>query len=84
MSFEFVHISQVMAEVSGFIEVTCISDGEKMIIRTDSIVAVYANPETNLSWGVKPRYTTIEYSGNSIDVIEDYEEVKNKMWRSDL
>ena len=73
-----------MAEVSGFIEVTCISDGEKMIIRTDSIVAVYANSETNLSWGVKPRYTTIEYSGNSIDVIEDYEEVKNKMWRSDL
>lgn len=73
-----------MVKLAGFIEVTCISDGEKVIIRTDSIEAVYANPETKLSWGVKPRYTTIEYSGHSIDIIEDYEEVKNKMWRSDL
>lgn len=73
-----------MVDLAGFIEVTALSDGEKLSIRTDSIEAVYANPETHLSWGVKPRFTTIEYSGHSIDVIEDYEEVKNKMWRADL
>ncbi len=73
-----------MVDLAGFIEVTALSDGEKLSIRTDSIEAVYANPETKLSWGVKPRFTTIEYSGHSIDVVEDYEEVKNKMWRADL
>lgn len=73
-----------MVELQGFIEVTALSDGEKLSIRTGSIEAVYANPETHLSWGVKPRFSTIEYSGHSIDVVEDYEEVKNKMWRADL
>ena len=43
-----------MVDLAGFIEVTALSDGEKLSIRTDSIEAVYANPETHLSWGVKP------------------------------
>ncbi len=74
-----------MVELQGFIEVTALSDGEKLSIRTDSIDAVYDNPETELSWGKKPRFTTIEYSGgHSIDVIENYEEVKHRMWRADL
>ena len=51
-----------MVDLAGFIEVTALSDGEKLSIRTDSIEAVYANPETHLSCGVKPRFTTIEYS----------------------
>lgn len=68
----------------GFIEVTCLSDGEKALIRTDSINAVYANPSTRLSWGLKPAFTTIEYGGTTIDVFDDYEEVKNKMWKSEL
>lgn len=70
--------------MSNFIEVTCLLDGEKALIRTECIEAIYDNPETQLSWGVKPRFTTIEYGGHSIDVVESYEEVKNKMWRAEL
>ncbi len=71
-------------ELSGFIEVHCMSDAEPVLIRTDSISSVYANPSEQFDWGTKPAYTTIEYGGVQVDVRENYEDVKELMWRADL
>ncbi len=69
---------------SGFIEVTCVSDGRKCLIRVDSIEALYECGEEVFSYGTKPAHTEIVYSNQSVDVAESYEDVKDMMWKADL
>ena len=69
---------------SGFIEVTCLSDGLKCLLRVDNIAALYDCGEERFSWGTKPSHTMIVYSSETVDVAESYEEVKDMMWKADL
>lgn len=69
----------------GFIEVTCLSDGKKVLIRTDMISAVYEEGQSRNSYGIKPAHCEICYDDNkSVDVIEDIETIADKMYFSEL
>lgn len=69
----------------GFIEVTCLNDGLKVLIRTDLISAVYEEGAKDVPYGQKPAHTCIDYDDNkSVDVIETIEEVADKMYLSEL
>ena len=68
-----------------FIEVTCLNDGKKALIRIDLIDAVYEYGATQKDYGIKPAHTEICYDSNkSCDCVETYEEVCNMMWRAEL
>jgi len=69
----------------GFIEVHCLNDGKRALIRTDLISAVYEEGEKHEPYGVKPAHTDICYDDNkSVDVIEDIETIADKMVLSEL
>jgi len=69
----------------GFIEATCLNDGKRCIVRTDLIGSVYEYGPTKKDYGVKPAHTEICYEGNkSVDVVESYDEVLDKMYMSEL
>ena len=44
----------------GFIEVTCLNDGKRCIVRTDLIGAVYEYGPTKKDYGVMPAHTEIK------------------------
>lgn len=68
-----------------FIEVTCLNDGKRCLVRTDLISAVYEYGPTKKDYGVKPAHTEICYEDNkSVDVVESYDEVCDKMYMSEL
>lgn len=67
-----------------FIEVTCLNDGKKALIRTDLITAVYEYGEGKNNYGIKPAHVEIDYSDKSIDVLESFEEVSTKIWNAEL
>lgn len=59
-----------------FIEVTCLCDGKKALVRVDSIVAVYEYGEEKKDYGVKPAHVEIDYDDNkSLDVSESFDDV---------
>ncbi len=69
----------------GFIEVTCLNDGKRCLVRTDLIGAVYEYGPTKKDYGVKPAHTEICYEDNkSVDMVESYDEVCDKMYMSEL
>ena len=69
-----------------FIEVTCLNDGKKALIRVDLIDAVYEYGPEKKDWGgVKPAHTEICYDDNkTIDVVETFEEVSTMIWNAEL
>ena len=69
-----------------FIEVTCLNDGMKALIRTDLISAVYEYGDEQKDFGaVKPAHVEICYDDNkSIDVTETFEEVSHMIWNAEL
>ena len=69
-----------------FIEVTCLNDGKKALIRVDLIDAVYEyGPERKDYGAVKPAHVEICYDDNkSIDVTETFEEVSHMIWNAEL
>lgn len=68
-----------------FIEVTCLDDGKRALIRTDLIEAVYEYGERKVAYGVKPAHTEICYADNKqVDCIESYDEIANQIWKSEL
>ena len=69
----------------GFIEVTCLNDGKRALIRTELICAVYEYGAQDINYGHKPAHTCIDYDDNkSVDVAEDIETVAEKMYFSEL
>lgn len=85
LSFEFVHIDQMPNIPHGFIEMTCLKDGKRCIIRSDLIGAVYENGPTKEDFGVKPAHTEVCYESNkTVEVVESYDEVLEKMYYSEL
>lgn len=68
-----------------FIEVTCLSDGKKALIRVDLISAVYEYGDTKKDYGIMPAHVEICYEDNkSIDVSESFEEVSTMIWNAEL
>ena len=71
-----------MSGLRDFIVVTALSDGRRSIVRADSIVAVHDIGEEEYSYGVKPSYRTIDYSGGSIDVVETLDEISEMIYNA--
>ena len=71
-----------MSGLRDFIVVTALRDGRRSLIRADSIVAVHDNAEEELQYGVKPSYRTIDYSGDSIDVVETLDEISEMIYNA--
>lgn len=70
---------------SGFIEITCLDDGKRALIRTDLIEAIYEYGERKVDYGVKPAHVQICYGDNKqVDCIESYDEIANQIWKSEL
>lgn len=68
-----------------FIEVTCLNDGKKCLIRADLISSVYEYGDEKKDYGIKPAHVEICYDDNkSVDVIETFEEVSTMIWNAML
>ncbi len=73
-----------MINLKEFIEVTALYDGKKAAIRVACIDSVIDNSEQKMEYGVKPACRTINYGGYSIDVIDSYDDICEKIYQAEL
>ena len=73
-----------MNKLKEFIEVTAMRDGKKACIRAASIECVMDNAEVDEGERVIKACRTIMYSGNCIDVMEEYDDILDQMWRAEM
>ena len=71
-------------ELKEFIEVTAQYDNRPALIRTVTIEGVCDNAEQKDGGTIRKECRTIFYSGRSINVIDSYEDIKNKIFQSEL
>ncbi len=67
-----------------FIEVTALIDHRPACIRVDAIEAVWENDEADIDGAIKPACRTIVFGGRSLDVVDEYEDIKAKIWNAEL
>ena len=68
--------------MKGFIEVTRGSDGTTMLININHIICVTDNWITLNSFDIGAGYHS-SYGGNvSIEVVEKYDQIRDKIWRA--
>lgn len=71
-------------KINDFIEVTAQYDGKKALIRASSIESVSDNAEQKNGETISFACRTICYAGRSINVIDEYDDILNKIWNAEL
>lgn len=73
-----------MEKLKEFIEVTAQYDGKKAIIRAATIEAVTDNAEDKNGESIRLACRTIFYAGQTINVIESYDEIVDMIYQAEL
>ena len=73
-----------MEKLKEFIEVTAQYDGKKALIRAATIEAVTDNAEDKNGESIRLACRTIFYAGQTINVIESYDEIVDMIYQAEL
>lgn len=74
-----------MKSLKDFIELTCLDDGMRAAVRTDTILRVFDVGESMDDGASRPAHVQISFNDGSILRVQDkYESVLNKIWESEL